>query len=453
MIMREEISVLLDRLMKKFRVPGAQLSLYHDGELHELALGVEESAAGRPVTPRSRFAFGSVSKIFTAALLMQLVEDGDIDLDAPIAEHLPPHDSSRHSVASATPRQLLSHTAGLRSDHEGGPLRSPSLRRYAASLLSLEHINPPGTAFSYANTGYALAAYLVEAVTAQDWWQTLESYLLLPNELDLAFVYDARDPDARPDLVSGHTVDVRSGAVEPVEFYVEPPLVPAGGLAGSATDLVRFACASMNRADAAAEIDIADIDVLREMGRAVPVADPFGLADGWGAGWALHLAGDRFWYGHDGTLDGGTCNLRIDPEGATALALTTNATTGVQLWEELVAGLRDLEIDVGHYSQPTLRGEVAQPSADITGRYVNGDLSVDITPQDQDSFRFTVANGLSGQMRVTPELSFSVTVGDLGGMSFAGRFLVDPVDNKTVTAMQYNGRALRRTGLAVRSTA
>lgn len=449
--MREEISVLLDLLMRKFRVPGAQLALYHGGEFHELAMGFEESGTDRRVTPRSRFAFGSVSKIFTAALLMQSVEDGDIDLDEPIADHLPPQVPSAHPVRSVTLRQLLSHTAGLPSDYEGGPLRSPSLRRYASSLATLEQISRPGAAFSYSNTGYALAAYLVEALTGQNWWDTMESHLLLPTGLDLAFVHDARDPGARPDTVSGHTVETRSGRVEPVEFYVEPALAPAGGLAGSATDLVDFGRAFMAPDDAALESDMADVTVLWEMGRAVSAADPFGLADGWGSGWALYLADDRIWYGHDGTLDGGTCNLRVDPKRATALALTTNGTTGVQLWEELVAGLRDLGMDVGHYGQPTPRGQAGSPGADVAGRYVNGDLSVDVLPQKHGDFRFTVANGFTGDMSVGPDLSFSVTVGDFGGMSFGGRFLPGPDGERAVAAMQYNGRVLRKTGTVVRS--
>ncbi|WP_026127205.1 serine hydrolase domain-containing protein [Nocardiopsis xinjiangensis] len=446
------ISRLFEDLAHKALVPGAQLSLYHGGELHELATGVEHAGTGVPVTARSRFAYGSVSKIFTAALVLQLVEDGDIDLDAPVTTYLPGlRRSEDHPVHAMTTRQLLSHTAGLVSDHDEGTVRSASLRRQAASLLEQGPVSAPGTAFSYSNSAYSLVAYLVETVTGQDWWQTLESHLALPTGLDPSFVYDARDPGAAPAAVSGHAVDLVSRSVDAVAPYVEPALTPAGGLAGSATDLVNFGRAFMSPEDAALDTDIADPQILHEMGRSVPAADPFGLADGWGAGWALHLAGDRLWYGHDGTLDGSTCNLRVDPEGGTALALTTNGTSGLQLWEELVAGLRDLGLDVGHYRQSAPRSPGAVTREDITGRYVNGDLKVDVTRTGPDEFWFGLANGFSGPLTITSGLNFSVTVGDLGGMSFNGRFLPDPTAPGAIASMQYNGRTLRRTPFPVHS--
>lgn len=447
-----EISRLFEGLAHKALVPGAQLSFYHDGGLHELTMGVEHTGTGAPVTARSRFAYGSVSKIFTAALVLQLVEDGDIDLDTPVPAYLPGlgHPDG-HPVHAMTPRQLLSHTAGLVSDHDEGSVRSASLRRQAMSLLEQGPVSTPGTAFSYSNSAYSLAAYLVEAVIGQNWWETLESHLLLPADLDLAFVHDARDPGAASTAVSGHTVDPASGSVDAVIPYVEPALTPAGGLAGSATDLVNFGRAFMSPEDAALDTDIADSRILHEMGRSVPAADPFGLADGWGAGWALHLAGDRLWYGHDGTLEGSTCNLRVDPEGGTALALTTNGTSGLQLWEELVVGLRDLGLDLGHYRQSAPRSPEAVTREEITGRYVNGDLKVDVTRLGSDEFWFGLANGFSGPLTATSDLNFSVTVGDLGGISFTGRFLPAPQAPGTIASMQYNGRTLRRTPLPVRS--
>ncbi|MDE3722559.1 serine hydrolase [Nocardiopsis sp. N85] len=447
--MRRDLSRLFEGLAHDSLVPGAQLSLYHGGELYELTTGVERAGTERPVTPRSRFAYGSVSKVFTAALIMQSVEDGDLDLDTPVMDLLPGLRAAGDRPTMTT-RQLLSHTAGLISDHDEGPVRSASLRRQALSLLEQGRVADPGNAFSYSNSGYSLAAYLVETVTGQSWWETLESHLLAPAGLDTVFVYDARDPGARPEIVSGHAVDLPSGTVEPVDFHVEPALAPAGGLAGSATDLVNFARAFMTPDDAALHIDIADPSVLHEMGRSVPAADPFGLADGWGAGWALHLAGDRLWYGHDGTLDGGTCDLRVDPEGRTALALTTNGTSGLRMWEDLVSGLRDLGVDVGHYRHPVRHRRSTVPGEEITGRYVNGDLRVDVTRLG-DGFWFGLADGFSGPLDPASDQHFSVTVGDLGGMSFNGRFLRDPHAPEVVTAMQYNGRSLRRTPLPVRA--
>lgn len=442
-----QLSRLFDELTGRYLVPGAQLTFYHDGQSHEFVTGVERSGGGRPVTASSRFALGSVSKLFTAALVMQLVEDGDIDLDRPLSEPVPSTAWGGHDLARAiTPRQLLSHTAGLVSDHDEGDLKAASLRRQARSVLGKGSISEPGATFSYSNGAYSLAAYLVEAVTGQVWWDALESFLMVPTGLGVGFLHDARDPRAVTEVVSGHTVDLGSGTVLPVDFFIEPALTPAGGLAGSATDLVDFGRAFMDPDHAALAVDIADPDVLHEMGAAVDAADPFGLADGWGAGWALHRSSDdRVWYGHDGTLDGGTCNLRVDPEGGTALALTTNGTTGLQLWEGLLVGFREAGIDIGHYRQAVSPAPHAAPHREITGRYANGELVLDITRTSTGEYSINLSNGAFGQLQPAADLHFLATMSTLSGMAFSGRFLCDPLDSEAIIGLQYNGRTLLRT--------
>ncbi|GAA3971674.1 serine hydrolase domain-containing protein [Thermobifida alba] len=445
----DRISGLLEKLAERHRVPGAQLAVYLDGELLEAVHGVTRTGRPDPVTPRSRFPYGSVSKIFTAALVMQLVEDGEIELDRPVADHLASHQIPHgHPMRSTTLRHLLSHTSGLVSDHEGAPLRSASLRRHFTSVLDTEWISTPGTAFSYSNTGYAVAAYVVEAVTGQDWWEAIESYLFGPTGLDLAFVHDARTPSARPDTVSGHAVHSATGHTEPVDFYVEPALTAAGGLAGSATDLVAFARAFMAADHAALDTEIADPEVLAEMGREVRAAEPFGLADGWCAGWGVFHADRTRWLGHDGTLDGGTCNVRLDPAGGAAVALTTNSTTGLAMWEDLVDELRNLGLHVGHYRQPRPASGTSLPDARFTGNYTNGELSVRITPDQAGAFRFNISNGLHGSLEAGPDLTFSVEAAEYGGLLLSGRFLRAPDSADTVELMQYNGRTLRRTDQA-----
>ncbi|RCV52790.1 serine hydrolase domain-containing protein [Marinitenerispora sediminis] len=449
---RGHVADVLAKLACRHRVPGAQLAIYREGERFELCHGVERVESPEPVSPRSRFAFGSVSKVFTAALAMQLVEEGELDLDRPIGEHLgarriAPH----HPLAAATARQLLSHTAGLVSDHAGEPLRGTSLRRHFDSVLRQEPVGAPGTAFSYSNTGYAVAAHLVEVLTGLDWWEALEGYLAAPTGLRLAFVYDARRPGARPATVSGHTVEARTGRVAPVDFHVEPTLAAAGGLAGGAGDLVDFARAFMTEDDAALAADIAAPEVLAEMARAVPAAVPFGLADGWGAGWGRYRAGDTVWLGHDGTLDGGTCNVRVHPAGRTAVALTTNATSGLAMWEDLVVELHNAGLRVGHYHQPVPSGRPPCAVERFAGAYANGDIAVRVAPDARGGLRFDVSNGFSGALTVGADLAFTVRPaaadgGDAApGTAFTGRFLPG--------ALQYNGRTLRRAGAAVRRAA
>ncbi|GAA2931344.1 serine hydrolase domain-containing protein [Streptomyces enissocaesilis] len=396
------------------------------------------------MTPRSRFAYGSVSKVFTAALVMQLVEEGEAELDEPVLSFLSGHTvPPGHPMRSVTLRHLLSHTAGLVSDYEGAPLRSPSLHRYFASVLRAGHFSAPGSAFSYSNTGYAVAAYAVEVLTGQSWWDSVESYLARPTGLDLAFVRDPRPGAAPPAIVSGHAVTATTGKSSPVDFHVESTLVPAGGIAGSAMDLVRFGRCFLGEGHADLEADIAALDVLAQMGHSVPEADPFGIAAGWGAGWGLFPADDgTLWLGHDGTLDGGSCNVRVSPDGGTALAFTTNSTTGLAAWEDLVAELdRSFGLRVGHYRQPAPDDRPYDSTALLAGEFLNGDLDIQVSLGDGNTLRFAACNGISGDLAVGSDLTFAVRAADQGDLLFSGRFM-SSVPDGPVDLMQYNGRTL-----------
>ena len=455
----QNVAGLFDSIMRRHHIPGAQLAVYRGGELLELTHGVERLGQDTPVGPRSRFAYGSVSKIFTAALVAQLVDEGEADLDEPIADLLEygsiPHG---HPMNAVTLRQLLSHTAGLVSDHEGEPLRTPSLRRYFSSVLRTGHVNAPGTAFSYSNTGYAVAAYMVEVLTGRHWQDALRIHLADPAGLDLALVRDGNSLSATAPVVSGHAVNALTGKAEPVEFHVESTLAAAGGIAGSATALVDMGRALLTHTDTSHRVRIADPDVLAEMVRHVPAADPFGLADGWGSGWGLFGSADgTLWLGHDGTLDGGTCNVRVDPEGGTVLALTTNSTTGLAAWQDLVTELALGETDgdrlsVGHYRQPAPAGRPLTTAHEFTGEYTNGDLGINIRTTEDGSLGFDACNGLTGTVEIAGDLTFGVTAEDHGNVLFSGRFLRCPRTGEA-DLMQYNGRTLRRVAVAAKQAA
>ncbi|PLW72537.1 serine hydrolase, partial [Streptomyces sp. DJ] len=187
---------------------------------------------------------------------------------------------------------------------------------------------------------------------------------------------------------------------------------------------------------------------------------PFGLAAGWGAGWGLFPAGGGasgdpggpLWLGHDGTLDGGSCNVRVNPSTGTALAFTTNSTTGLAAWEDLADALDDAGLRVGRYRQPAPSSLPYRAGERLTGEYVNGDLGIRVSPGRGGSLRFDVRNGLSGVLTVGSDLTFSVRTADRDEVVFSGRFLASrgsgPVD-----LMQYNGRTLCRSEALVRHVA
>jgi CubicO group peptidase (beta-lactamase class C family) len=105
-------------LLEKYDVPGAAWAVLHDGEVVDGSAGVLSKATGVEATADSVFQIGSVTKLWTATLVMQLVDEEKIDLDEPIRTYLPEFEIADEAAAARiTVRQLLSHTAGVRGRH------------------------------------------------------------------------------------------------------------------------------------------------------------------------------------------------------------------------------------------------------------------------------------------------------------------------------------------------
>ncbi|GAA3670622.1 serine hydrolase domain-containing protein [Lentzea roselyniae] len=369
-------SELLERLARKHDVPGSQLVIRRGGEVFEACHGV---------TKESAFPLGSLTKPFTAALVLTLAEDGDLGLDE-VLPRLP-----------VTPRQLLTHTAGLAANVE--QQERVSRKRWVARHCRPEDlVHRPGEVFSYSNAGYVLAGHLVEDVTGVNWWDAVESILLWPLGITPSFV--AGPPtERRP--VPGH-----SGSRVITDQALPELEAPAGALALSAADLAAFAL----KHDAA----------MRQDHLAGHPAGPYGLADGWGPGWAVYREAGRTWFGHDGTGDGTSCHLRFEPDSATVVVLTTNAATGSALWPDLVDELRADGIAVADHRPAPDGPEATEAQAEeLTGRYANGDALVDVAHRGGGRLDLSIDGGPGVTVTCRADLTFTVP----GSPVTPGRFL------------------------------
>ncbi|MGW2874375.1 serine hydrolase domain-containing protein [Kitasatospora sp. NPDC001225] len=162
LLLRGELQHRLDTLARAHRVPGAQLVLDTGPEavvLHRVA----DTGTGAPFTEDTAVPVGSLTKPYTAALVMLLADDGDLDLDEPAAEHLP----ELRQLPEVTIRQLLSHTGGLPTGPDSDAAARTTATRYLSAVCTApDALFPPGTDFSYSNAGYVAAGRLVETVTA-----------------------------------------------------------------------------------------------------------------------------------------------------------------------------------------------------------------------------------------------------------------------------------------------
>nr|QEO73950.1 beta-lactamase [uncultured bacterium] len=422
----DRIITRLTALTRAHLVPGAQLAVHHAGRTWTYEVGLPADAA---------VPIGSVTKTFTATVAMALVSDGDLDLDAPLSDHLP-------GVADElTLRHLLSHTGGLPSDPEDpDDVRATSLRRHVRQAVrELHPLHRPGAGFSYSNLGYTLIGHLIEVATGMSWWEAVDAVLLRPLGLRARFTTGPADVTTGPaDIVTGHAVNPATGRVVPVRQSLAQVDAPAGALAASATDLVTF-----GRMLGGAAPHLIDPDGLALMRAPVRHAEPFGMADGWGLGLALFHRDGVGWVGHDGTADGTSCHLRINPADGTAVALTANAGSGFAMWRDLVPDLVDAGLPVADYDGMRGLHHRIPPPPDCTGRFRNGEVEYAVRAVDRERLALTVDGEPFADLSLFDGLVFAMRDSDTGDTNQTGRFLRDPGDGG-IHWIQIGGRLARR---------
>lgn len=410
------------------------------------------SGTAEPVTAATAFAYGSVTKAFTATVVGQLVSEGELDLDDPVGEYLAEFDGAAdESMSAITLRHLLSHTAGLVADHELDNVEESSLARYSSSVAATAPLHEPGVCFSYSNSGYNILGRVVESVTDMKWQEAVDHLLLRPLGIEPSFL--AGGNSAARESATCHVVRPGQGTAQPVGLFLPHSWAPAGGLAGSAGDLLAFARLHLGTHPAAGEL--LDADLRTAMHTRVPAAEAFGMADGWGLGLAHYSSPEGDWLGHDGTVDGGTAHVRFHRPTGTAVALTTNSTAGTLMWADVVDELRALGVPVGDY-RPHVPAAAAAgtPSAgtpgNLLGEYRNGDTRFSVRRDDTEGgtgLRLSDGTGLVAAMTLHDQLVFTARRLDADEAPYTGRFVIDPATGGAAL-MQLGGRSARRAAAA-----
>ncbi|OMQ14229.1 serine hydrolase, partial [Modestobacter sp. VKM Ac-2676] len=147
-----------------------------------MATGVLNRATDVPVTTDAVFQIGSITKVWTTTLVMQLVDEGRLDLDAPLVEVLPDLQLGDPDVAKrVTMRHLLTHTSGIDGDVFTDTGRGDDcIEEYVAALADVTQNHPLGATFSYCNSGFTLVGRVVEVLTGQTWDAALRERVIEP---------------------------------------------------------------------------------------------------------------------------------------------------------------------------------------------------------------------------------------------------------------------------------
>src|SRR5262245_2607768 len=230
----------LGELIAKYDVPGAQVAVLAGGEIHDEAAGVLSLHTRVEATTDSVFKIGSITKIWTATLIQQLVTDGGLDLDRPVRDHVPGFRLSDPAATDAlTARHLLTHTGGIDGNHLTDTGRNDdAIEKFVATLAGAEHLLPPGALFSYSNSGYVVLGRLVEVLRGKPFHDVLRERLVTP--LGLSTVATTTDEAILHRAAVGHVGS--DGELAPTKSWaVRYFSTPSGShLAMSARDLLAF---------------------------------------------------------------------------------------------------------------------------------------------------------------------------------------------------------------------
>lgn len=315
------IEDVIDREMSASGVPGVAYAVVTDGEVTAAgARGVATAGSGVEVTPDTPFLSGSISKSFTALAVMQLVEAGQVDLDAEISQYL--EDFSGGPAGAITIRQLLSHTSGFstlqgNSSHTDSSTGHDVLARRVARIAELTPAHAPGERWEYSNTNYLVLGRLVEVLSGQDYQAYVTANILEPVGMTHSLVSDGEVHDS---MATGHTP----------WFWTKRPLpdtttsrgtAPAGGVVASARDLGLYLQTMMNGQD----------DVLSAEGKAQMMRPAGGGATFYGFGWFIDSGNGTVW--HSGSTPGVETLATMLPARHTAVVVLVNGGSGVGFGE------------------------------------------------------------------------------------------------------------------------
>ena len=343
------------------------MGILREGAVLTACYGVADVTTGDPVTPRTRFSTGSLTKPMVATVIARLAAAGQLSLEDPASAHVP--ELRRSGWADhATVRDLLANRSGLplREALEFGFDSHPDNDDGALSRLAAEAgaAVPATDVWSYTNVGWCLLGRVIETVTHSRWEDAMRRQLFEPT--GMSGTTFATDPGPMP-RASGHEVLPR-GTV-PVAPLVARAYGPAGAsVVSTVTDLLRFA---------ALHLEDPSLAALRAVHAAVSI---YAWLDSWCLGWArFDWRGAEVW-GWDGLIDGERSVLRIVPERRAAVVLMTNGSTGRAMYRSLFTDLMDSLFGI---SVPPLlldpRPGAAGDLSRFAGVYAWSDRKVEVT--------------------------------------------------------------------------
>ena len=313
---------LCDRLAHRLReaqteqrLPSVAAAVFRRNEiLWQDAHGFADVGAQRVTSPETQYRIGSITKTFTAVLVLQLRDAGELSLDDPLTDVVP------ESAHAPTLGRMLAHASGLQREPPGEiweTMRLPSREELVAGTADAEQLLAPGSWWHYSNLAYALLGEVVARKTGGSWEDALRERVLEPLEL-------ARTtPIAEEPAALGYYVEPYSDAVR---LEPEPDLGGSGALGklwSTVRDLAAWGSFLVTGDDR-----VLSAGTLEEMSHVRAMVDHERWTLAWGTGLELYRSGDHVFVGHGGAMPGHLAGLVVNRTTGIGAVVLTNTSAG-----------------------------------------------------------------------------------------------------------------------------
>lgn len=388
----------LTTLANKHDVVGASLAIAFDDEGIVAACGVLNGRTQERATPDSVFQIGSITKVWTSTLVMQLVDEGVVDLDEPVVTYLPEFKVADDELTrSVTTRHLLSHTSGVAGDFFPETGRGEDcLEKFVALMADLPASHPLGATMSYCNAGFVVLGRLIEVLRGATWDTVMRERLLEPLGLEAAGTLP--EEALLWGAATGHITP--PGAAAPIvapQWALPRNGGPAGGIHARAHDLLAFArmhLADGLAADGTRLLSAQSARAMREPQIEVP--DRWTFGDHWGLGWILPTWDGHRLLAHDGSTIGQGSFLRVLPgEPNVIVALLTNGGEVRNLFHDLSDEIFEqlAGVAVPPRAEPVSNPPLYEPEKYV-GRYERESMAHEVVMRDDELVLVNLPSGI-----------------------------------------------------------
>ncbi|HVT12890.1 MAG TPA: serine hydrolase [Fimbriimonadaceae bacterium] len=363
-------------LMAKRGVPGLSLAVVKDGKMaYQKGYGFADLENRVPATPDTVYEIGSITKPFTAAVVLQLVQEGKMKLDSRVRDTMPELPEGWKEI---TVRQLLTHTSGIPSYTDSPDFwkhgRDPAGEADFLALVGGAKLDfEPGAQWKYDNSGYFLLGLLVEKVSGESLREQLRKRIFAPLGMDRS---DLNDPHA---IVPHRAHGYDPGPLNTTYIDMSWPYA-AGAMISTVEDLAKW--------DAALYGDkILPAETWKEAWTPATLAN--GNKTHYGFGWALGKLGDEPTIGHDGAINGFNASLLRIPSKKLTIIACCNADPGIaEAVARGVAGIVDPSLVDVVKPIPDPEPKIGEAHKAILQALIDGNLKKDLFTEEMQARLF-----------------------------------------------------------------